>query len=147
MHEAAFDTTHLTLALQETIASRRSDVDQAVGRIMQIVRRLPCASATCEEIELALSEALANAIVHGNREDPAKKVDICAACEGDDRLLLIVTDEGKGFDPTSVADPTAVTNLMETHGRGVFLISHLMDEVEFRMNGRQIVLRKKNSVS
>ena len=145
MQESAFDTTALTLALHETISSTRSAVDQAVERIMQIVRMLPCASATLDEIELALSEALANAVVHGNREDPAKKVDICGACEGLDKLILIVTDEGQGFDPTSIVDPTSVSNLMATHGRGVFLISRLMDEVEFRLNGRQIILRKKNA--
>ena len=144
-YETGFDTSTMSMALSETIASRRSDVDQAVERIMQIVRAMPCASATLDEIELALSEALANAVVHGNREDPSKKVEICGACEGNEKLLLVITDEGSGFDPMAMLDPTQADGVMQTHGRGVFLITHLMDEVEFHLNGRQIVLRKRNS--
>ena len=144
-YETGFDTSTMSMALSETIASRRSDVDQAVERIMQIVRAMPCASATLDEIELALSEALANAVVHGNREDPSKKVEICGACEGAEKLLLVITDEGSGFDPKVILDPTQAAGNMQTHGRGVFLITHVMDEVEFRLNGRQIVLRKRNS--
>jgi serine/threonine-protein kinase RsbW len=98
-----------------------------------------------DDISLALSEALANAVIHGNREDPNKKVDICALCESPDQFRLVITDEGQGFQPDTVADPTMRENLLSNHGRGLFLIRQLMDEMEFRLGGRQIVLLKRCS--
>ena len=137
------DTSALTPLIHETIDSRRDLVDQAAERIMLAVGALPCAKGSLDDISLALSEVLANAVVHGNREDPEKKVDICATCEGPDQFTLVVTDEGRGFDPAAICDPTGADNLLTNHGRGVFLIRRLMDETEFRMGGRQVLLRKR----
>jgi serine/threonine-protein kinase RsbW len=109
----ALSATHL---IHETIASRRDSVDEASERIMQAIGALPCARGNLEDISLALSEALANAVVHGNREDPNKKVEVCALCDSPDYFRLIVTDEGQGFQPDAVADPTVAQNLMSSHG-------------------------------
>ena len=88
-------------------------------------------------------EALTNAVIHGNREDPAKAVTVCAGCNRRAELLVCVTDQGEGFDPSALPDPTADGNMHEGHGRGVFLMRRLVDEVEFHLGGRQVILRKR----
>jgi anti-sigma regulatory factor (Ser/Thr protein kinase) len=60
-------------------------------------------------------------------------------------LVLVITDEGEGFDPSGLPDPTVSENIFATHGRGVFLIKQLMDQAEYRKGGRQLVLRKRLS--
>lgn len=143
MENCEFETSNLELVFHKTMESRREELDKAVEQIIEIVRAMPCACGSLDAIQLALEEALANAVIHGNREDPLKKVEICGACEGQERFLLVVTDEGQGFDPAKIPDPTVAENIFSTHGRGVFLINRLMDQVEFRHGGRQILLRKK----
>jgi serine/threonine-protein kinase RsbW len=133
-------TTHL---IRATIGSCRDSVDRESEYILQAIGALPCAQGNLDDIALALSEALANAVLHGNRGDPYKKVHICAACEAPDRFMLAVTDEGQGFDPAAIGDPTVPDNLLLKHGRGLLLIRHLMDETEFRLGGRQVVMRKQ----
>ena len=133
-------TTHL---IQRTVGSCRNSVDKESEHILKAIGALPCAQGNVDDIGLALTEALANAVLHGNREDPDKKVHICAACEAPDRFMLAVTDEGTGFDPVATGDPTAPDNLLLNHGRGLLLIRHLMDETEFRLGGRQVVMRKQ----
>ena len=142
MNECDSSDINRTPAFHITIRSCRNEVDRAVGQIIGLLQTLPCTGEALDEIELALSEALANAIIHGNHEDPAKKVDICASCEGEKTLLLVITDQGQGFDPAALPDPTAAENLPLTLGRGVFLMSRLMGQVEYRLGGRQVVLRR-----
>jgi len=79
-------------------------------------------------IEMALREAVTNAIVHGNKEDEAKSVEITFACH-DRQLEIEVRDQGAGFDATRVPDPTDPANLLKTSGRGIFLMRNFMDEV------------------
>ena len=143
MLECDFDASNLSLTFSEVVESRRNLVDEATGRIMRIIRAMPCARDDLDDVALALTEALANAIIHGNREDPGKKVHVWGACEGHQKLLLVITDEGEGFDPASIPDPTLAENIFSNHGRGIFLINRLMPEAEYRMGGRQVVLRKK----
>ena len=116
-------------------------LERAVEQIMELVRRLPCASVDLDE--LALHEALANAVVHGNRQDARKSVQICGGCERSGDLLLAITDQGDGFDHNLVPDPTATDNLFSKHGRGILLMSRLMDSLEFQLNGRQLIIRKR----
>jgi len=81
-------------------------------------------------IDMAVREAITNAIVHGNKEDDTKQVEVNLNCS--QRAVEIeVTDQGEGFDPTSVPDPTTDENLLKTSGRGNFLIRNFMDEVEW----------------
>ena len=124
------------------IESRRSEIDPAVEDTMRLLQTLPCTHGILDEVELALSEALANAVVHGNHEDPAKEVEICGVCESPRTLTLTVTDQGDGFDIAALQDPTVQDNRMLTHGRGIFLMRRLVDDVEFRLGGRQVVLRR-----
>ena len=82
-------------------------------------------------IEMALREAVTNAMVHGNQEDENKSVEVIFACH-DNELEIEVRDQGEGFDPAEVPDPTNAENLLKTSGRGIFLMRTFMDEIEWR---------------
>jgi serine/threonine-protein kinase RsbW len=116
---------------------------EEAGKIMAIVQTLPCVQGDVASLRLALLEALANAVIHGNREDPAKRVVICGGCTGRGQLLIAVTDQGSGFDLAGLPDPTAPANIDLTHGPGVFLMRRLVDDVQFNLRGRQVVLQKR----
>jgi serine/threonine-protein kinase RsbW len=131
----------LVLCFHTTIDSFMSEVGDASDRVMRFVKTLPCAQADLGNLHLTLFEALSNAIIHGNREDPRKSVSVCAGCDGLGQVLIAITDQGDGFDPAALADPTSADNLSSTHGRGVFLMRLLVDKVEFNLGGRQVVLR------
>ncbi len=90
-------------------------------------------------VRVALCEALANAMQYGNRLDPAKRVEVRAQVD-DDSLELHVRDEGRGFDPTSIPDPTDSTRIGLDQGRGLYLIRQLMDEVRFNDRGNAICM-------
>jgi serine/threonine-protein kinase RsbW len=94
------------------------------------------------EIGLAVQEALVNAVVHGCKNDPTKKVHCRMQADGDGRILIVVTDPGPGFSPDRVEDPKQVDRVLKDHGRGVYLIRQLMDEVHFDNNGAQIRMWK-----
>jgi serine/threonine-protein kinase RsbW len=90
-------------------------------------------------LRVALSEALANAIVYGNALDPAKMVDVRVEVL-DQELQVSVRDEGQGFDPRDVPDPTAPDRIEASDGRGLFLIRQLMDAVSFNDRGNAICM-------
>lgn len=91
---------------------------------------------------VALTEAVTNAIQHGNKFDTAKTVTV--ACEGiPDGVKFTITDQGPGFNPEVVPDPTAPENLEKPNGRGVFLMRHLADHVDFENEGRTVALEFK----
>jgi DNA-binding response OmpR family regulator len=92
-------------------------------------------------VYLTLNEALANAVRHGNKNDPEKQVRVEAELTADE-VSILITDEGEGFDPGELPDPTAVENLLKTSGRGIFLMRCYMDEVEYLENGRTLRLKK-----
>lgn len=88
---------------------------------------------------VGVTEALANAVLYGNRCDPSKSVRVdVSLCPS--RVVLKVVDEGHGFDPESVPDPTLPANLQQSGGRGIFLLRELMDEVEFNARGNEVRL-------
>jgi serine/threonine-protein kinase RsbW len=94
------------------------------------------------EIGLALHEALANAIVHGCNNDPTKQVHCRCSCDPDQRVLVVVTDPGPGFPTDTFPDPKTESNLYAHHGRGVYLMRQLMDDLEFAGGGNQIRMWK-----
>jgi serine/threonine-protein kinase RsbW len=90
---------------------------------------------------VSLTEAVNNAIIHGNKSDPKKKVTVtCEVLPG--WLITVVTDEGKGFKPEKVKNPLDEENLLRTSGRGVFLMRTLMDKVEYEFGrtGSKVIL-------
>jgi serine/threonine-protein kinase RsbW len=87
-------------------------------------------------IMLALSEAVNNAIIHGNNQNPGKQVIILSTFDEENRTLAIsVEDEGEGFDPEEIPDPLKEENLLNEGGRGVYLIKQYADELQFSEGG------------
>ena len=92
-------------------------------------------------IRLALEEAIINAIRHGNKFDESKPVDVTYTVT-DEKMEVTIVDQGEGFDPDDVPDPTADENLENPSGRGVMLIRTFMDEVEYTKNGCSVRMVK-----
>ena len=132
--------------LDVTIPADPSTISGVVDGVMQIAREMKCAEGTEYQIELALREALANAIVHGCKNDSSKRVECCVVCTGSSDVVIVVRDPGEGFMPSDVPNPLTKENLHSTHGRGIYLINQLMDEVSFERNGAEIRMRKAAGV-
>jgi serine/threonine-protein kinase RsbW len=141
--EHHFDPEKLSLRVRVTLAADRKSVDPVVAQVMRVVRDTKCIDGKEDAIELALQEALANAVIHGAKEDPSKVVECVVACDEQRGVLIIVRDPGPGFDPKTIPSCTMGENLYSNHGRGIFLINQLMDEVEFHKNGTEIHMVKR----
>ena len=139
----SFNAEKLELKLSVTLAADRDAVDPVVRSVMNVVREAKCAFGSEDAIELALTEALANAVVHGAKNDPSKIVECDVACDEARGVLIFVRDPGPGFDPAKIADPCQGENIYSNHGRGIYLINQLMDEVQFHKNGTEIHMLKK----
>jgi serine/threonine-protein kinase RsbW len=133
----------LTLRFLDTIPSTFEALNGVVERLMALAREMKCDHEHLQRVELALREALVNAVVHGNRQDPKKRVIVSCFCQPDRGMLVAVEDEGAGFDPRKVPDPTHAQCVLETHGRGLFLMRHLMDRVRISRSGRRVTLVKR----
>jgi serine/threonine-protein kinase RsbW len=138
-----FDSKRLILRLNMTIQGAVAEVTPAVDRIMAVVQDMQCAKGKENEIELALQEAIANAIVHGCEEDPSRNVQVCVACDEERGMLIIIRDPGPGFDPGDIPSPLQGENLYASGGRGIYLINELMDEVRYEKGGTEIWMRKQ----
>jgi serine/threonine-protein kinase RsbW len=138
-----FDADKLRLKLSVTLAGDRDAVDPVVRSVMNVVREMKCAPGREDDIELALTEALANAVVHGAKSDPSKTIECDVACDDQRGILIVVRDPGPGFDPSQIANPCHGENIYSNHGRGIYLINQLMDEVQFHKNGTEIHMLKK----
>jgi serine/threonine-protein kinase RsbW len=139
----SFDARKLELKLSVTLAADRDAVDPVVRSVMNVVREMKCAAGSEDAIELALTEALATAVVHGAKNDPSKIVECDVACEDAGGVLIVVRDPGPGFDPNKIANPCHGENIYSNHGRGIYLINQLMDKVQFHKNGTEIHMLKK----
>jgi serine/threonine-protein kinase RsbW len=141
--EYDFDPQKLHLRVSVTLAAERKSVEPVVEQVMQAVREMKCVNGKEDAIELSLQEALANAVVHGAKEDPSKVVECLVACDEERGILIIVRDPGSGFDASAIPSCTMGQNLYSNHGRGIFLINQLMDEVKFHKNGTEIHMVKR----
>jgi serine/threonine-protein kinase RsbW len=141
--EYNFDPQKLHLRVRVTLAAERKSVEPVVKQVMEAVREMKCVNGKEDAIELSLQEALANAVVHGAKEDPSKVVECLVACDEERGILIIVRDPGSGFDPGAIPSCTVGENLYSNHGRGIFLINQLMDEVKFHKNGTEIHMLKR----
>lgn len=123
-----------------TISSRFENIE-----LVQVVAEHLCESAGLDDdgshwIGMAVREAVANAIKHGNRLDLSKKVRAAFVLEGE-QLVITIRDEGPGFDPSGVSDPLSPQNLMKTSGRGIFYMRTFMDEIDYVFEGDGTTLR------
>ncbi len=141
--EKDFDPDQLTLLLRVTLSANRNTVDPVVQEVMAVVRQMNGLDGKEDAIELALQEALANAVIHGAKEDPTKIVECLVSGDPERGILIVVRDPGTGFTPEAVPGCTVGENVYSNHGRGIFLINQLMDKVEFRKNGTEIRMVKR----
>jgi serine/threonine-protein kinase RsbW len=138
-----FNPEDLHTRVRTLVAGRLDAISPAVEQVMAEVRAMECAKGKEFEIETALREALANAIRHGCGNDGTKNVEVCVACDESKGMLIVVRDPGPGFDPAAIPSPTIGQNIYRHHGRGIYLINQLMDEVSFEKGGTEIRMRKR----
>ena len=98
------------------------------------------------KILVSVMEAVNNAILHGNKLSPDKIVDIVISFKSDE-LNITVTDEGPGFSPEKVPDPTTPENIEALNGRGIYLMSHLADNIKYSKKGNSVTMTFKNLIS
>jgi serine/threonine-protein kinase RsbW len=129
------------LELERSLPSEVAAISPFVDRLMLLIRKCGCVPQGESDVEIALREALANAIIHGNHENPRKHVHVRCRCKRDE-VSIAVKDEGRGFDINKMPDPTAPENTGSVHGRGIYLMKTLMDEVRFEEGGVVVHMRK-----
>jgi len=131
----------MMLSKEISMESRLSPIPATVEKI----RSDPELRSRLEGRELdfyvAVSEALANAITHGNQNDPSRKVYVRYTCEPDDELSILIRDEGGGFNPGNVPMPK---DIAEYRNLGIWLMRPCMDEVQFQNNGTEVYMRLNN---
>jgi len=107
----------------------------------EILKDMEFDDETIEQVNLAVIEAGTNAILHGNSSDPNKKV-YFRFLVGEDKFTVIVRDEGNGFNPDCLPNPLDPENLLNTSGRGIFLMRTFMDEVNYNKTGTEVRMVK-----
>ncbi len=143
MPACEFDASKLIVRLDVTFPADVQAIDGVTEGVMATARQMECAQGKEAEIEMALREALANAILHGAKGDPSKQIQCCVACDEARGMLMVVRDPGEGFDPASIPSPVVGQNVYSSHGRGIYLINQLMDKVEFTRSGTEIRMIKR----
>lgn len=121
----------------EVIESRPSAISDVYERIVSKLEDNGYSEDDIFAVHLALEEAFLNAITHGNKMDPGKKVRIDYLVSAD-KVEIDIMDQGEGFNPETVPDPRFGQNLYKTAGRGLLLISSYMDVVEFNEQGNHV---------
>jgi serine/threonine-protein kinase RsbW len=128
--------------VQLDLESDIHSIAPAVDKIVAQIRESQCLAGREPDVEVALFEALANAVIHGNREEKSKSVRIFCRVEPSDCVSIVVRDQGSGFDPGSVPDPTSPENLGAEHGRGILMMKAFMDDVHFEKGGTEVHMVK-----
>jgi serine/threonine-protein kinase RsbW len=137
--------TRSRLEVRAKMPSEVNAISPLVDRLTRLIEDSHCVPGEEAAVGLALREALCNAVLHGNCLDPCKLVQVHCRFELGYGASIVVKDQGRGFDPHAIPDPSVVGNLAAEHGRGIFLIRWLMDEVSFEFGcwGTEIHMRKK----
>src|SRR5271163_188322 len=131
--------------LHQSFPSQIQAISPFIDHLMHFIAKSRSKDGSETDIEIALSEALENAIVHGNGEDPHKRVSVSCRCTPKGEVSITVQDEGQGFDTGTVPDPTAPENRLRTSGRGIYLMKTLMDQVCFEKGGAIVHMCKKSN--
>ena len=135
------------IQLRQSFPSRVRAISPFVDQLMRFILKFRRADGSETDIDLALHEALANAVIHGNGESSYKRIYVTCRCYMDGEVSITVRDEGRGCDSSAVPDPTFRGHLLLTHGRGIYLMKVLMDEVCFEERGAALMIRKKSNAS
>jgi serine/threonine-protein kinase RsbW len=129
-------------AIDRAIPSNTDDGAQVMHELLEQLEQCEWIQEHLFGVNLAVEEALVNAIKHGNQEDANKKVRVEFRLT-DDHFFARITDEGEGFDPSDVPDPTADENLDRPGGRGIMLMRNFMTRVEYNALGNQVTMERK----
>jgi serine/threonine-protein kinase RsbW len=124
-----------------TIPGSLLNIKSAVEEVIALLKTLKADESDIFDIRLSLEESLINAIKYGNKLNEDLTVLVEVSCNGN-KFTLSVEDKGNGFDYKGLPDPTNEENLLKTKGRGVFLMKHLMDKIEFNQKGNRITMTK-----
>jgi anti-sigma regulatory factor (Ser/Thr protein kinase) len=136
-----------TCELNLVIPADTAAMEKVTAGLKEILAGKHWSEKEMMDVDLAVQEALANAIRHGCKNDPTKLVQCCVTFDTTGELVIVVRDPGTGFDPAAVPDPLAGDNLFRGSGRGVFLINQLMDTAEYTEGGRKVLMRKRPSTT
>ena len=135
--------TNTPLEVHTWVQSEIGQISPLVEWLMSLIVAARCVRGEEEFVELALQEALSNAMLHGNRLEARKLVHVRCRCDCGSGVSVVVRDQGQGFDPRKVPDPLSFENLGSEHGRGIHLMKLAMDEVSFERGGREVHMRKE----
>jgi len=131
-----------TLKMVKNIIPTNSRLLKKISKkLVKLLKKAKIDEDIIFDIYVSLEEALRNAMMHGNKLDIRKKIMIETKLESD-IIKISVKDEGDGFNPLKLSDPTLNENLLKENGRGIYLIKNLMDEVFFENAGRKVVMTK-----
>ncbi len=130
------------LEVEAQMLSKIEAISPMVDRLMRSIEESQCVPGEEFSVELALREALNNAVIHGNHLDSRKLVWIRCRCELGQGVSIVVRDQGQGFDVTAIPDPLAAENLEAEQGRGILLMKFAMNEVSFERGGAEVRMWK-----
>lgn len=132
-----------TCQMSMTIPADPSAIPTLTDGVSHVLQEKGWSENDVMAVELALQEAMANAIRHGCRGDRASTLQCAVAFDQSGDLVITVRDSGAGFDPAAIPNPLDPENVLKSSGRGIFLINSLMDEVQYADRGRELKMRKK----
>src|SRR3981189_2641218 len=132
-----------TLEIDSWMPSAIQAISPLVDRLMRLIEGSQCIPGAESDVELALREALDNAVVHGNQEDPETKVHIRCRCGPGKEMSIVVTDQGKGFDFGKIVGSGITSDPESEHGRGIQLMKAYMDDVHFEQGGSEVHMRRR----
>lgn len=145
MKRSVMVKTHEKLEFQ--ISSSLKELRYVETETQRIAEQFKLNSNQKENLAIAVTEAVGNAIIHGNKKNPHKKVHIRFQYEKD-KIIIHIQDEGEGFDPKKIRNPLLPQNLMKENGRGIFILKTIMDEVSFSFSSHgttiKMIMNKKN---
>jgi len=131
------------LEIDSWMPSKLQAISPLVERLMLLIESSQCVPGEEFNVEMALREALANAVVHGNHEYPRAKVHIRCRCWPGKEVSIVVTDQGKGFDAQEATDYGLISDPLSERGRGIHLMKAYMDDVHFERGGSEVHMRKR----
>ncbi len=132
------------LEVDAWMPSKIQAISPLVDRLMRLIEGAKCVPGEEFDIELALREALNNAVVHGNQEDPERQVHVRCRCQPGKEISIVVTDQGKGFDFEKIVANGITTDPDSEHGRGIQLMKAYMDDVCFERGGSEVHMYKRS---
>jgi len=130
------------LEIDTWMPSEIQAISPTLDRLMRLIEGLQCVPGAERDVELALVEALSNAVLHGNQKDPEKKVHLHCRCGPGKQISIVVTDQGKGFDFEKIAGNGLIPDPAAERGRSISLMKAYMDDVHFERGGSEVHMRK-----